>query len=429
VSARRWVVALLGAALAASRPAAAQPPDAPLTLGALHRRAAARDPRARQLALQRERTALRLRTLAAERLPALDLEAQAQLQSDVTRLAVALPGGSTVPSPARDTYDAHLGVRQRLLDPTREARRQVDRARLAQVEAELRVALQPLRQQVNDAYFQALALDARAGELAAALTDLEAQAEQARARVRAGAALPGDTAALRAELLRRRVDRDGVLADRRAALAVLADLTGVRVPDSASLPLPALRAPAPGAAGRPEFETFARTRELLAARAALADAGTRPQLSAFGRAGYGRPGLNLLSRDFDAYWLAGLQLRWTPFDWGAAARERRALAVEGEVVRAEEDAFAAQLARSTARDTARIAHLEAALREDDAIVALREQVERETRLRFGEGVVTAADYVNRRTDVLDARLARAAHAVELAQARARQLTTLGVDLP
>ena len=45
-----------------------------------------------------------------------------------------------------------------------------------------------------------------------------------------------------------------------------------------------------------------------------------------------------------------------------------------------------------------------------------------------EAVVTAAEYVDRENDVLAARLTRAGHEVELAQAQARYLMTIGVEL-
>jgi hypothetical protein len=43
-------------------------------------------------------------------------------------------------------------------------------------------------------------------------------------------------------------------------------------------------------------------------------------------------------------------------------------------------------------------------------------------------VVTAADYVDKQTDVLEARLLRATHRVERAQAQARFLTVLGLEV-
>ena len=84
--------------------------------------------------------------------------------------------------------------------------------------------------------------------------------------------------------------------------------------------------------------------------------------------------------------------------------------------------------RSIERQLADIDRLTASLRTDDAIIALRERIEQETRRRYDEAVVTAAEYVDRRNDVLAARLTRVGHDVELAQARARYLTTIGLEL-
>jgi hypothetical protein len=122
-------------------------------------------------------------------------------------------------------------------------------------------------------------------------------------------------------------------------------------------------------------------------------------------------------------------VQWTPWNWSATARDREVLVLQQDVVSADEEAFAAATRRTVERQLADIARLEASLRTDDEIIALRERIERETQRRFDEAVVTAAEYVDRRNDVVAARLARATHEVELAQARARYLTTIGVELP
>ena len=55
--------------------------------------------------------------------------------------------------------------------------------------------------------------------------------------------------------------------------------------------------------------------------------------------------------------------------------------------------------------------------------------ERQARAQYDEGAITTPDYVETRTDVLEARLTLERHRVELAQARARYLTTLGITTP
>jgi outer membrane protein TolC len=178
---------------------------------------------------------------------------------------------------------------------------------------------------------------------------------------------------------------------------------------------------------RPELALLAARRERLAAQATVAGAARRPRLGAFARAGYGRPGLNFLADDFQGYWLAGVQLQWTPFDWGRTDREREALRVEQAIVGTEEAALRGALARATRRPLAAIDRLTRALVVDDSIVALRDALLREAAARHREGVLTAAEYVDRQTDLLAARLAQAAHRVDLTEARVDYLTILGLE--
>jgi outer membrane protein TolC len=98
------------------------------------------------------------------------------------------------------------------------------------------------------------------------------------------------------------------------------------------------------------------------------------------------------------------------------------------VVAADQAAFARDLDQAVEADAASIDRLQAALALDDRIVTLREQVDQSMQVRFREGVVTAADLLDRSTELLQARSARAAHEVELAQTGARLLTTLGLEV-
>jgi outer membrane protein TolC len=405
-----------------------------LQLPALQSVATLRDPRARQLALLAAQSELRLQSIEADRLPALTVAGHSQYYSDVARIPFRVPGVQP-PTPPHDTYDGRLEAQQRLLDPAIGARRAVERAQLAESQARVRTTLYALRQSVNEAFFTAARLQAQRADVETSITDLEAQLVVAGRRVQLGAALPSDTAALRAELLRRRQALAEIDANRLAALTVLGDLTGTHIAPDAVLALPDLAAEAAAARqspdrlrGRPEHEQFARARELFEQQQRAVSARDKPRVTAFGRAGYGQPGLNPLNDRFDSYWTAGVQLQWTPWTWGTTRREREVLALQRQVVATEEAAFVEGTRRAITQDLATIDRIEAALASDEQIIELRERIARETRLRFQEGVVTSAEYVDRQTDVLNARLVRAAHRVELAYARARFLTTVGVEV-
>lgn len=406
-----------------------------LTLSAVQQLAAAADPRVHEITLQARATDLRVRNIKTERLPSLSFEGMAQHQSDVVTFPNVFPQFSDLIHPPHNTVDAYLRVQQSVYDATSRPRRELEQAQLAESQARVRATLYQIRQDVNGAYFSAAQYQEREQELVLVITDLEARLKDANQRVRGGTALPSEAAAIEATLLQRRQDELEVRANRRAALEGLSKLTGRPYSDADILTLPNLSARVAEARtalaevrSRPEYAQFNKSRERLAAQEEVIDAQQKPRLSAYLRAGYGLPGLKQITNNFDAYWLAGVQVQWKPFTWGNAARDKEALVVQQQITSAEEAAFTRDLQRGFQRDLASLDRLDTTLAMDDQIVALRERIERETRIRFDERVVTAAEYLDRRSDVLEARLARARHRVELAQAQAQFLTTIGLEV-
>lgn len=437
---RHRILLALAVVAAAARVAPAQegPPGAreTLQLGVLQRQALAADPRAGAPALFDAQSGLRARTIANERLPEFTVDGQAQYQSDVPRFGLSQPGGAGPVGPPHDTYDASLRAEQRLFDATIGPRVAVERAQSAEAQARVGATTFALRQQVSDAFFSAALADTRLDAVAAALADLEARLREATARVREGVALAGEAAAVEASLLQRRQDQAELRAIRRAALARLALLTTRPIDEDAVLALPDLASTVAAARerlssvrARPEYDVFARARERLARQADVVSAAERPRLSAFGRVGVGRPGLNFIGEGWDSYWVSGIRVQWKAWAWGASAGERAALAIQQQLVAADEAAFTAEIQRAIQNDAATIDRLQATLADDDRIIALREAIDRGAEARFRENVMTAADYLGRATELLDARIRRAAHRVELAQASARLLNTLGIEAP
>ena len=404
-----------------------------LRLAALRDSALNTDPRSAQLEILAAQSALRLRNLTVELKPALSFDGVAQYQSDVASIPISLPG-VTIPKPPHDTYDARLSAQQRLYDPSLGPRRAVERARTAESQARVRATLYSINESVNTAFFTALRSQAQVAELATTVTDLEAQLAVADARVKDGTALPSESNMIRAELLRRRQSVAEQNAVRRAAIAVLSDLIRKQIDPATPLATPELGNAVPTSRvyqdfrNRPEYQQYELSREAMRKEEAARGAQDMPRLSAFGRLGYGRPGLNPLSDQFDKYWLTGLRLQWTPWDWGTSRRDRQVIALQRNVLTTEEQNFTNSLRRAFEQDVVSIDRLEEALAQDDEIIALRENIFNETRERYSEGVITSAEYVDRQTDVLAARLARSAHRVELAQARAHLLTTLGIEV-
>lgn len=422
--------------LVVAAPAAAQDT---VQLATLQREAVARDPRSGRAALERGVTELRLRSIGALRLPDFRLQGEASHQSEVAAIPVMLPGGS-VPAPPKDRYEVAVHADWLFVDGgARSARRQAERARLETAQAELAAELHPLRAEVTESYFQALLLQERLAQLSVLVSDLEARLSEVRQHASAGAALPGDTAAVRAELLTAFQQRAELEADRRAALSTLRELTRREITGATVLVLPELAGeisavPSMAGAGRetlrdhPRYAAFDARREQLEREAAIVRTRSRPQLSAFGQLAYGRPGFAQFTEDLHEYWLSGVRVRWAPWNWGTSNRDIEVLRIQRQIVDAEEAAFTARLARDIQPSLQAIARLEQSIELDEQIILLREQVERQARAQFTERAITAAAYVDARTDLEDSRIDLLRHRVELARAQARVLTLLGVEL-
>jgi outer membrane protein TolC len=404
-----------------------------LQLATLQREALEADPRMREFALQAEQSGLRVKNIEVERRPSVSTLGLAQYQSDV---ATPPPvNGQLLFLPPKDNYDISVRVDQRILDPGFDARLALAKADLAESQARLRVALFGLRDEVNEAFFTAALLQEQIGALGVTLTGLETRLREMTLRVREGTAVQGDADAIEATLLQQRQQDEELRASRGAALARLSQLVGRTIGVDAMLAVPALddavaqaRQELTRLRARPEYEQFERARDRAARQADVSAAAEKPQLSAFGRAGYGKPGLNFISDAFDTYAIGGVQLQWKTFTWGTAGRERQAQRLQQDIVAAEEAAFTARVRRGVETDLASIDRLQNTLSTDDRILTLRENIDRVARARLQEGVITAAEYLDRNTEFLTARFAQSRHRVELAQARARLLTTLGLEV-
>jgi outer membrane protein TolC len=393
------------------------------------------DPRANQRALLRAATDLRLEVIGADRLPQLEINAQGTNQSDVTRPTFDIPG-VRIPDFPKDRWQTTLDVEQRLYDGGDVARRrELEEARHAESQAALDVALYELRSDVNSAFFSAFLFEKRSAEYDALVADLDARLAAVRARVESGTALGRDAAEIEAERVRAGLQRDEARASRRAALAILADLVGEPVDTTAVLVLPsdeperiqaADLATVAGLRRRPEFDQLRQSRARLDREIAYTSTENRPRVFAFGQAGVGLPGLDQFRRSSDAFYQAGIKVEWRPWTWRSAGRKAAAYRLQQDVVATEEKALGRRLARAVVTDLEDIGRLKAALADDERIVALRTEVERQARAQYDEGAITTPDYVETRTDVLEARLTLERHRVELAQARSRYLTTLGI---
>ena len=417
-----------------------------LTLEQAYEMVGDRYPLAEQVEMQWQIRDLQIRNADAGWLPELRLSALAQYQSDVTEIDIRLPAapdGFVTPTQPKDRYQIALDLEQRLYDGGRaRSRRELEHSRTDVALNRIRVDQHELRNRVNDSWFAIHALRAQQAALEVTKQDLTRRLQEITSQVEHGAVPATQADIIRAEQLRITQQMRSLKAREKSAISILSilldtDLSGDIVLLMPEVPewheVPDLQDQSPGPdprilpdfRQRPETALFDAQRSELMQQKELVTASYRPRISAFGQAAYGRPGLNMFEESFQPWYIVGVRASWSIWNWGTAEREREILHIRQRLVGNQQEIFDRSMHAAVQHDLERIAELREAIRTDQEIIALHENIVRDAASRLEHGAITATEYISELTNRQRAVINRDLHRIELARAWQDYLTTLG----
>ncbi len=373
-------------------------------------------------------TALKLENVDASRLPTLQWNAKATWQNEVFGLPFSFPGVEVnIP---KTNIVTNLEANYVVLDGgLAEARKTVEKAKLAVDNRLVTVELNKLREQVDKFFFGALLLQEQTKSLDVTLKDIQAKTTQVEAAVRHGVALESEVLKLRVEQLKIQSKIEEVQSDRRALLSLLSSLIGQNLDEKARLEQPASQSPITNHQSlRPELALFDLQKQQVLASADLIDAQWKPKLAAFATTGLGYPDpLNFFDDKISPYFIGGVQFQWKFWDWKQADREREVLAVQTQLIENQKQTFTQTLQHQDGKFREDIAKLQNQIRRDEEVAKLQAEILKQLSSQLENGVATATDYLLQSDAELQARLAMEAHRVQLAQVEAAWRTHFGID--
>jgi outer membrane protein TolC len=118
-----------------------------------------------------------------------------------------------------------------------------------------------------------------------------------------------------------------------------------------------------------------------------------PIISAFISSGYGKPGLNMLSNEWNPYIMAGAKLTWNIWDWNITKREREQLTIQKRVVDLRLQAFEQQVGSAVKSSENQLETLTKQLELDNEIIELLEGVKRKSESQLTNGVISSTEYL------------------------------------
>lgn len=378
-------------------------------------------PIAKQMDLLQQKSNLEVDALQTGKLPKIDLVAQGSYQNQVT----------TIPNPIleplnKDQYRANLDVNQLLYNGGLiDANVQLKEAQTKTQQQQVEVNLYQLKTRINQLYFSILLLQERKELLISKQEQLISRIKEVKSGIRFGAILPASEKVLEAENLKIKQQLSEILFDKKRLFENLSSLTFTVVPETTILQKPIILAEENTQNNRPELKYFELQNQQIEASKTVIAKNNLPKINAFGLAGYGNPGLNMVDNSFQPILMVGLRANWNVFDWNKTKAEKDALTVSSKIVETEKETFLLNNSLQLQEMNNEIKKTEEIIKTDTEIIGLREYVEKSANAQLKNGVITTSDYLVEFTNLYEARTNQKVHEIQLALAKANYQVVKG----
>ncbi len=378
-------------------------------------------PIAKQTIFLQQKTSFEIDALNKAKLPKIDINAQATYQSDVIGLPTSLPGVEPI---NKDQYRATLDVNQLLYNGGMiNANTKLKEAQMLTQQQLVAVNLYQLKSRINYSYMMILLWQDQRELLLAKQSTIHSKIKEVKSGVKNGAMLPSSEQVLEAELLKLEQALTENTFQRIKELQNLAGLTSTTIKENSVLERPSTTLETNGV--RPEMKFFELQQDQIEASKNIISKSNLPKLNAFGQAGYGNPGLNMLNNSFDDFYMVGLKLNWNVFDWNKSKSEKQALDIAKEIVTTEKETFETNNQMQLNELKSEISKLETIIKTDSQIILLREKVVQSSDSQMRNGVITTSEYVTELNQLFDAKTNQKVHQTQLELAKINYQTIKG----
>lgn len=150
-----------------------------------------------------------------------------------------------------------------------------------------------------------------------------------------------------------------------------------------------------------------------------------PKLSAFGQAGYGRPGLNMLDNTFQPFYTLGLSVAWNPVNWNSNKNEIQIYEANKKIIDRQKETFDKNLKVSLEKYKSDIQKYESLLKKDEELMNIRQKIVDIASSQLANGTITSTTYLTELANKNQVVLSYKTHLIQLIQAKINFLTTKG----
>lgn len=371
-------------------------------------------PLSKQTGLLQQKLSYEIEALSKGKLPKIDVNAQATYQNEVIGLPATLPGVEPL---NKDQYRATLDVNQLIYNGgTIDANAKLKEAQTKTQQQQIEVSLYQLKSRINQYYFSILLLQEKSALLLSKNELLGSKVKEIQSAVKFGAILPASEQVLEAEIIKINQQLTEIKFEKIKLLNNLSELTFTTIDSETTLLQPDFYSI--NAIGtRPELVYYDLQNQQLEFSKNVISKSNLPKLNAFGQAGYGNPGLNMLDNSFQTFYVVGLKANWNVFDWGKNKTDIKALDISKEIVTSEKETFELNNKMQLEELDYEVKKMEQLILSDSEIIIIREKIIKSSDAQMKNGVITSSEYLTELTNLFEAKNILNTHEVQLSLAK------------
>ncbi len=368
----------------------------------------------------------KIKSLTTNYLPQINLNAQATYQSDVTKLAINIPG-INAPDISKDMYKATLDINQLIWDGgSISGQRKVETLNTQSEEQNLETEIYKLKERVNQLYFNILILKKNKELLEISKKDISLKLQKIESGVKNGVVNESNADNLKAEIIKIEQKIIEIQSTEKASIEMLKELCGIEIPDNTSFNTPEIAVNSSVFDNlRPELKSFEINKNKLSATQNVLSSKLMPKLIGFGQLGYGRPGLNMLSNDFQSFYIVGAKLSWNIWNWNQTQTDRKILDIQKDIINNSKDIYQKNIKMAYQRDKAEIDKFTELILKDLEIINLKTKIAKNASSQFDNGYINSNDYLNDVNAETMAKINYEIHKIQLNKAKFDYMVNLG----
>lgn len=357
-------------------------------------------------------------------LPQFLINGQATYQSDVTEIPIKLPN-ATIATLDKDQYKIYAEVNQTVFDGgVKRLQKQSVEADAAVEQQKLEVELYKLNERVNQLFFGILLANEQLAQTDILKKDIQLGITKINAAIANGTALKSSGDALQAELLKtdqRTIELKSVSQAYRDMLSLFIN----KPLDEHSVLERPVKITASQTINRPEILLYDTEKKSFDVHTNLIKAKNLPKAGLFLQGGYGRPALNMLKNDFDAYYIGGIRLNWSLSGLYTSKKEKALVNIKSKSVDLQKEVFLFNTNLTLKKQNAEINKLEKLIQSDNGIIQLRTRIKSTALSQLEYGVINSSDYLREVNAEDQAKQTQLLHEIQLLMAQYDQQTTTG----